>query len=126
MLSKLIGVALLSASLSWSSAFCPEDIQAKTKSAIKGELITEGKALKGFRLFIKNEVEGAKIVVPLMRVNAAWSTTWDNYVELLYVLPEGALPRDRFQVKVLAGGRTYICTVSIYYSFYNGLAIEVE
>jgi len=81
MLFKLVGAVLLFASLSWSSAFCPEDIQAKTKSAIKGDLITEGKALKGFRLFIKNEVEGAKIVVPLMRVNAAWSTTWDNYME---------------------------------------------
>jgi len=47
MLFKLVGAVLLFASLSWSSAFYPEDIQAKTKSAIKGELITKGKALRG-------------------------------------------------------------------------------
>jgi len=126
MLSKLAGFALLLASLAWSSALCPKDIQDNVKSAIKTELITEGKALKGFRLFIKKQVKGSRIVIPPAQIHSTQFTTWDNYVELLYVLPEGALPRDRFQVKVLAGGRTYICTVSIYYSFYNGLAIEVE
>jgi len=126
MLFKLVGTVLLLASLSWSSVFCPEDIQAKTKSAIEGELITEGEALKGFRVFIRNKVGRARIVVPLEQVKTSLSTTWDNYTELLYVLSEGELPKVRFRVKVLAGGKTYICTVSIDYNFYSGLVVEVE
>lgn len=126
MVFKLVGTFLLLATLSWSSVFCPKDIRAKVVAAVTTEPITQGKNLRGFRVFIKNSVDGAKIVIHLAGITTNWITTWDDYVELLYMLPKDTLPKEKLTLKVLFGGRTYICNVNIYYNFYSGFVKEVE
>ena len=126
MLRRALYLLVSFTTVSLASVFCPDYIKAKVESAIKLEPITQGGTLRGFRVFIPNEKEDVKIVVPLMRTKATWATTWDDYLELLYILPKDTLPRESFPIKALWGGKTYICTVKIYYDFYKGLVRRVE
>ena len=126
MVFKLVGTFLLLVTLSWSSVFCPDNIRAKVAAAVTIEPITQGESLRGFRIFINNSVDGAKIVIYPAGITTNWITSWDDYVELLYILSKDTPPNEKLTLKVLFGGRTYICNVNIYYNFYTGFVKEVE